>query len=300
MTVFGSIDFTVFPPINATLNGMTTVLLIAGVTLVLVIVSFRGKFEKHKRLARYTLPSWLFVSITGVVIYFMVYVWFRPAGSSGEAGTHEKTSSTAVIGKSLQAGDLIFFPASQVLEAEPGELTAEVSFSVKNRGKSPVGIIRLESGCECLSVSIDHDPVPAGGVATITGLFDIKQLRGASEKRISVLVDNQSRPVFLTTRIEIDEIYSIEESMTSWAVGGEAVTKVVEFRVLRNRPIHILSAESKRKEVTCEVETIEEGRSYNLKLTPDSTASSLLGIVRIETDCELESYARPLAYFTIQ
>ncbi|MGB5286070.1 MAG: DUF420 domain-containing protein, partial [Polyangiales bacterium] len=32
----------------------------------------RERFSAHKRLARWTLPIWLYVTVTGVVIYFML------------------------------------------------------------------------------------------------------------------------------------------------------------------------------------------------------------------------------------
>jgi len=52
-----------------------TVLAVALVPLVLITVyrALRGNFEKHRRIARYTLPVWLYVSVTGVVIYLMLY-----------------------------------------------------------------------------------------------------------------------------------------------------------------------------------------------------------------------------------
>jgi len=36
----------------------------------------RREFEKHKRIARITFPLWLYVSVTGVVVYMMLYQWF--------------------------------------------------------------------------------------------------------------------------------------------------------------------------------------------------------------------------------
>ena len=33
----------------------------------------RGRFDRHRRLARITLPLWAYVSVTGVVIYWMLY-----------------------------------------------------------------------------------------------------------------------------------------------------------------------------------------------------------------------------------
>ena len=35
-----------------------------------------GQFEQHKRLARYTFPLWLYVAVTGVVVYFMISPYY--------------------------------------------------------------------------------------------------------------------------------------------------------------------------------------------------------------------------------
>ena len=33
----------------------------------------RGRFDKHRRIARWTLPIWFYVSVTGVIVYWMLY-----------------------------------------------------------------------------------------------------------------------------------------------------------------------------------------------------------------------------------
>lgn len=35
--------------------------------------ALKGRFDRHRRLARWTLPIWLYVSVTGVVVYLMLY-----------------------------------------------------------------------------------------------------------------------------------------------------------------------------------------------------------------------------------
>lgn len=54
-----------------------THVVLAAVILPMAIVTLaralRGQFETHKRLARRTLPLWIYVSVTGVVIYMMLY-----------------------------------------------------------------------------------------------------------------------------------------------------------------------------------------------------------------------------------
>jgi putative membrane protein len=57
-------------------------IVLAFVTLPLVILTlvpvFRHRWDRHRRIARWTLPVWLYVSITGVLVYLMLYQWFPP------------------------------------------------------------------------------------------------------------------------------------------------------------------------------------------------------------------------------
>ena len=52
-----------------------SILAVVIVPLVLITVrrALRGRFEAHARLARWTLPLWFYVSVTGVAVYWMLY-----------------------------------------------------------------------------------------------------------------------------------------------------------------------------------------------------------------------------------
>ena len=56
---------------------LTTHTILAAVVPVLAIITLaraqKKQFDRHRRIARWTLPIWLYVSVTGVVIYFMLY-----------------------------------------------------------------------------------------------------------------------------------------------------------------------------------------------------------------------------------
>lgn len=58
-------------------------ILLAFVTLPLVVLTlipvFRRRWDKHRRIAKWTMPVWLYVSITGVLVYLVLYQWFPPA-----------------------------------------------------------------------------------------------------------------------------------------------------------------------------------------------------------------------------
>ena len=64
------------------IRGVYYPLLISHLVLAALIVPFalttiyrawRGQFARHRRIARWTLPVWLYVSITGVIVYWMLY-----------------------------------------------------------------------------------------------------------------------------------------------------------------------------------------------------------------------------------
>ena len=55
--------------------GTHTVLAAAALPMVLrtLYLALRGRFEAHRRIARWTFPVWLYVSVTGVAVYLMLY-----------------------------------------------------------------------------------------------------------------------------------------------------------------------------------------------------------------------------------
>lgn len=74
----GSVRFTKQGPIRAvyfTILLTHTVLAAAIVPLVMVTLTrgLRARYERHRRIARWTMPIWLYVSVTGVIVYLMLY-----------------------------------------------------------------------------------------------------------------------------------------------------------------------------------------------------------------------------------
>lgn len=67
-----------FRPIYLTLLLTHTILAVAIVPMILVTVSraAKARFELHKKIARWTWPLWMYVSVTGVLIYFLLYQIF--------------------------------------------------------------------------------------------------------------------------------------------------------------------------------------------------------------------------------
>ncbi len=58
-------------------------IILAAIVPVLAILTLnrglRKRYVSHKKIARWTLPIWLYVSVTGVLVYLMLYEWFPAA-----------------------------------------------------------------------------------------------------------------------------------------------------------------------------------------------------------------------------
>ena len=81
----GSVRFTGQGPVRAlyfTILLTHTILAVAIVPMVLrtLYLGLKRRDEPHRRLARWTFPLWLYVSVTGVVIYVMLYQLYPPGG----------------------------------------------------------------------------------------------------------------------------------------------------------------------------------------------------------------------------
>ena len=78
----GTHRFPVQGPLRAAyllLLGSHTLLAAAIVPLVATTLwlAWKGRFEVHRRVARFTFPAWMYVSVTGVLVYVMLY-WVAP------------------------------------------------------------------------------------------------------------------------------------------------------------------------------------------------------------------------------
>jgi putative membrane protein len=74
----GSVPFTgqgwirwVYFPILIT--HILLAMVIVPLVLMTLVRAFKERFESHKKIARWTWPIWMYVSITGVIIYVMLY-----------------------------------------------------------------------------------------------------------------------------------------------------------------------------------------------------------------------------------
>ncbi len=85
-------------PVYFTILTTHTILAIVIVPLVIIALyrALTDQFARHRAIARWTFPLWLYVSVTGVIVYWLLYVAYVPQMPG--------TATTLVRGLSLLAG----------------------------------------------------------------------------------------------------------------------------------------------------------------------------------------------------
>jgi len=70
-------------PVYFVLLTSHTILAIVIVPMILITLrrAWTERFDKHRAIAKWTLPLWFYVSVTGVIVYVMVYQLYAPPGS---------------------------------------------------------------------------------------------------------------------------------------------------------------------------------------------------------------------------
>ncbi len=55
---------------------VTLAIVIVPMVIITLIRGLQARYDRHRAIARWTWPLWMYVSVTGVLVYFMLYQWF--------------------------------------------------------------------------------------------------------------------------------------------------------------------------------------------------------------------------------
>ncbi len=208
--------------------------------------------------------------------------------------------------------------------AKATEETVTATFEFKNTGKLPIAIQKVDSNCGCLRAEADKDRYAKGESGTITAEFKIGSAEGKQTKQVWV-VYGEEKPVVqakvigetatpnkapqdkvvsttterLTVELTVPTLVSIEPKITKWVIGSKPEPKEIRVVMDHDKPVHIKDVRSSRENVTVETKEIEAGKEYVLVLTPKSTEKVQLGMLTIQTDCEIAKHQKKLGFFSI-
>lgn len=191
----------------------------------------------------------------------------------------------------LSAGQLTF--EKTVIELTPGADVSHVTadFPFTNKTDKTVVVKETLGDCSCTSIEISNAKTAyePGESGVIRLNFDMGQSVGLVEKGASIWVDGDSKTKpsqRLTLKVSIPVLIEIEPKTLKWQIGEAMEPKTIKFKMLGEKPIHIQSVNASTEHFNQELKTVEDGRSYELTLSPKDGSKKALSVFRVETDCE--------------
>jgi len=174
---------------------------------------------------------------------------------------------------------------------DKGEAVAKFSFV--NAGDKPVTIIRLKPSCECTKALLAKREYQPGEEGKVLVTFTFGYRQGLHAQTVKVETDPPTdKPATLIVRAEIPELVKLSPLFTYWNRGKEAKTWKVKMKVLHGMPIRLKRVKPSSEMLTARFRTIEEGREYEILVTPKDTKEKLKGTVILETDFPFEGRSR--------
>lgn len=195
----------------------------------------------------------------------------------------------------LSAGQLTFKEPVKELQPGLGETHVKVDFPFTNETDKTVVVKETLGDCSCTSIEISGGKTSyAPGESGVIRLnFDMGTSVGKVEKGASIWTDSDPKDApsqRLTMKVNIPVLVEIEPKTVKWDIGQNVEPKTIKFRIVGDKPIHIKSVEPSTESFSHELKTIEDGRSYELVLTPKSLEKKALSIFRVETDSEIPNH----------
>lgn len=206
---------------------------------------------------------------------------------------------------SAHSATLEFAEKLRDVHAPADAKTVTTDFTFTNRSNKTVTISHYESTCSCMKVEISnaklrYDPGESG---IIRAEFDMGNFSGEVDKAIAIWLegDKKDQPsITLTARVHIPVVIAIEPKTLKWPINGNAKPQSMRITMNDAKPIRITKISSSSENFRHELKTIEDGKSYELVVTPLDLSSPTLAIFRIDTDCTLSKHKTQQAFAVIR
>lgn len=171
--------------------------------------------------------------------------------------------------------------------ADVDKVTADFEFT--NRSDKPVRVVKYDAACSCMAVTIRDGKLKyaPGESGLIRAVFEMGNFSGTVDKVVALWLDGDpaDKPsVSLTVRVHIPVLVALEPKTLKWQLGGDASPQIIRITMNEISPIRVTGVTSSSPAFKPELKTLEEGKSYELVVTPTTIQTPGLGILRIETD----------------
>lgn len=219
-----------------------------------------------------------------------------------------KALSTLLLLSVAAHAQIVFDATSKELNAPPDANKIHCDFAFENKGKETVSIARYESTCSCMSVQISNggklDYAP-GEKGVLRANFNMENFSGHVDKHVKLWMkgDADDAPTHsLVVGVNIPVLVDMQPKTVEWVKGDSMSPKIITVTMNHSEPIKLLKASSSNENFSVAVKTIEEGKKYELSVTPQVVEADRPGIavLHLETDCKIEKQKKQMAFAIVR
>jgi hypothetical protein len=198
------------------------------------------------------------------------------------------------------------FPATlKEIEAPADAKKVTADFEFTNRTDKTVKVIKYDAGCSCMAVSVKDGKLhyAPGESGLLRADFEMGNFSGTVDKAVALWLDDdppEKPSVTLTVRVHIPVLVSLEPKTVKWETNGDPSPQTIRITINHSEPVHVKSVSTTSKAFRSELKTIEEGKLYELIVTPLEISIPGLAIMRIETDCSIERHKTQQAFAVVR
>ena len=207
---------------------------------------------------------------------------------------------------SLSHGAGLDFTATlKEVEAPADAKKVTVDFDFTNHTDKTVKVVKYDAACSCMAVTIKNGKLSyaPGESGLVRADFDMGNFSGTVDKTVALWLDGDpaDKPsVTLTTRVHIPVLVALEPKTLKWEIGGDASPQTIRITMNHSDPIRVKQVTTTSEAFKQELKTIDDGKLYELVVTPVGLSNPGLAILRVETDCTIERHRIQQAFAVIR
>ena len=158
----------------------------------------------------------------------------------------------------------------------------DVAFAYKNMSSQSVTIRSIQSNCDCLQVGASKVTLAPGESGMVTARFTVGDRIGLYERTITVVSDDVPEPKRLHVRIDVPEAATASPNVLAWPIGAPAEERIVDIRTAAGVKITFFEALPSNSSFRVQLEAVNAGEHYRLRITPASTSAAANAAIRVK------------------
>jgi hypothetical protein len=210
------------------------------------------------------------------------------------------------LAASAPAAGLAFTETLKEVQAAAEAETVAIEFPFHNTSEKPITVTKADAGCSCMNVLFSGGKMTyaPGESGALRAIFKLGQFSGTVNQTISLWLDTDpKKPASQTVkaRIQIPMILTMEPRTLKWSTSeGRAEPQTIQIRVAEGKIIHVTGAKPLTEQFSTDLKVLEDGRSYDLIVTPRDASAQGVSVIQIETDSDIPKLRTQRAYAMVK